>query len=412
MEQIGVVGAGASGMMAAIAAAEKGGRVTVLERQDRVGKKILATGNGRCNLSNRDLEPKRDYPGSDPKRLSAWFGRFGVQDTVDFFESRGLLIVDKNGYLYPRNLQASAVLELLRAQLERLAVRQVCSCKVLHIRREGRFVVQTDNGEYLFDRLILSCGSRAGQPEGRSCDGFDLAAGLGLPVVEPLPALTALVCEGRFWKELAGVRCQARIGLRICCKGRKQEYEETGELQLTEYGISGIPVFQLSRFASRALAQKAQVTACIDFFPEYDEAGFCALMDRQIRACRDTSLEWLAYGMLPKKVAQVLLKSCGLRPQSLVQETQEGQIRAFFERARAFGVSVIRPNPLSQSQVCTGGVPLTQIGDDFGVRKIPGLYLCGEMLDVDGRCGGYNLQWAWSSGYLAGLSVAGKADQA
>lgn len=408
--QIGIIGGGASGLTAAIAAAGCGAEVTILECRDRVGKKILATGNGRCNLSNLYFDPLRDYRSHRPDRLPGFFARFGVSQTIDFFESRGLLLTDRDGYLYPRSLQAAAVLDFLQGELSRLPVRVICGCRVLHIGTQGPFCVETDAGSYRFDRLIMACGSDAGLTGEHAQRGLALAGELGIRWYPPLPALTALRCEGGFWKGLAGVRCQARVTLSLAGQKRGRVYTEIGEVQLTEYGISGIPVFQLSRFAAETLNAGGSVTASLDFLPEYDGEVGRALFDRQFLACRGKTAGELGCGMLPKKVALFLLRLCHIQAEEIVTLRERERFQRFYEKARRFETKVMQTNPLSQSQVSMGGVSLDEVDDTLCAKRRRGLYFCGEMLDVDGRCGGYNLQWAWTSGYLAGLSAA-KSDE-
>lgn len=425
MGQVGIIGGGASGLMAAIAAARANEKVTVLERRDRIGKKILATGNGRCNLSNRDFCVERDYRSrSGAAVLSGYFAQFGVEDTLSFFENAGLLIADKGGYLYPRSLQAASVLDLLRSELERLSVETVCSCSVEKIRKKDRFWVFTNQGEFCFDRLILACGSAAGTNPKEGLGGFALAKSLGIAVQETVPALTALRCEERFFKSLAGVRCRAKVTLCIYENGERGKnsrrngegredspeasWQEEGELQLTDYGISGIPVFQCSRYAGIALLEKKRVEAVLDFVPEYEDAAWQAFCHRQYQNCLNKSVMLLGCGILHKKIVQVLLGCCGLRQDDVVEKETKKKIFSLFSLMRAFRVRVVSLNPMESAQVCAGGIPLDEVDERLQARKVPGLFVCGEMLDVDGRCGGYNLQWAWSSGYIAGGAAAGQ----
>lgn len=410
-------------MMAAVAAARAGEHVTILERRDRVGKKILATGNGRCNLSNRDFCVERDYrSASGTERIARYFAQFGVGDTLSFFEEAGLLTVEKGGYLYPRSLQAAAVLDLLRSELERLRIEAVCSCRVFKIEKKQKFIVSTDQGEFLFDSLILACGSAAGTSPKEGLGGFELAKGLGLFVEEPLPALTALRCRESFFKSLAGIRCAAKVMLQIYpdAKRRRSErrsqkaepveafYAEEGELQLTDYGISGIPVFQCSRYAASALAKGKRVEAVLDFMPEYGEEEWREFCKRQYRNCLGKSVMVLGCGMLHKKLAGLLISLCGLKQDDVVDGRTRERIFAMFALMRDFHAEVVSTNPMESAQVCAGGVALSEVDENLQAKRIPGLYLCGEMLDVDGRCGGYNLQWAWSSGHIAGSAAAGR----
>ena len=407
MRQIGIIGGGASGMMAAIAAANtsiKDTEITILERRDRIGRKILATGNGKCNLGNTDFSPKRDYRSHDPYRLPEFFARFQTSDTIRFFEERGLYLTEKNGYLYPYSGQASTVLDFFREELERKKVRIVCDCRIqkLCMQKSG-WQVFTDQGQYHFDRLIISCGTAAGIPPKEALGTGSLTAAFAFKQYPYLPALTALRCEEKFYKSIAGVRCPAAITVEI--PGRKKLCE-SGELQLTDYGISGIPVFQLSAAVSEALQTNKKISASIDFFPAVPLSKWNEFCCRQYQACCGKHVRFLAQGILPSKLAQLFIERSPLKAQDIVTAANKNAVFSMLQNMRALKTVVIGTNPAQNAQVCTGGISLQEVTDDLEAKRFPGLYLCGELLDVDGRCGGYNLQWAWTSGQIAGTASA------
>ena len=391
-------------MMAAIAAANtsiKDTEITILERRDRIGRKILATGNGKCNLGNTDFSPKRDYRSHDPYRLE-FFARFQTSDTIRFFEERGLYLTEKNGYLYPYSGQASAVLDFFREELERKRVRIVCDCRIqkLCMQKSG-WQVFTDQGQYHFDRLIISCGTAAGIPPKEALGTGSLTAAFAFKQYPYLPALTALRCEEKFYKSIAGVRCPAAITVEI--PGRKKLCE-SGELQLTDYGISGIPVFQLSAAVSEALQTNKKISASIDFFPAVPPSKWNEFCCRQYQACCGKHVRFLAQGILPSKLAQLFIERSPLKAQDIVTAANKNAVFSMLQNMRALKTVVIGTNPAQNAQVCTGGISLQEVTDDLEAKRFPGLYLCGELLDVDGRCGGYNLQWAWTSGQIAGCA--------
>ena len=413
----GIIGGGAAGMMAAIAAAdERNGapdEVVILEKKERIGKKILVTGNGKCNLTNLSFSMEKIgeyYHGAPPERLRPLFSRFSAKDTIRFFEHLGMLTTSRDGYIYPLSGQASTVLDTLRFELERLKVRVMTECWIETIRPQkgGGWLVRTPEEDLRFDRLILACGSPAGQKPGEGMDGYAFASALGHRVNPPVPALAALRCEGDLWKSLAGVRCSAYIRLFTRQKGKRnapvREYAEEGELQLTDYGISGIPVFQLSRHAALSLAQGGQVWGQIDFLPSFSgkKEAYAALMQRRISACTGRSLEVLFCGLANRKILLSLFKKNGLKPQDPVDGKHLEAIRQVFSDLRCFPVRIRQVNPFSGAQVCAGGVAFDEVTDRLESRKHPGLFFAGELLDVDARCGGYNLQWAWTSGFIAG----------
>ena len=267
---VGVAGGGAAGLTAAITAARLGARVTILERNDRPGKKILATGNGKCNLGNQKLAVSEYYTSGDPGFVAECLERFGTKQTIRFFEELGLGVKDKNGYLYPACEQASAVLDVLRYEAAALGVRLITECRVRRIeadRGSGKILVWGDDDRYSFDSLVLACGGRAAPKTGSDGNGFFLAGQLGHSMVPVVPALVQLRCDGTFFRALSGVRAQSEI--RLLIDGREAA-RERGELQLTDYGISGIPVFQFSRLVSRAVHDQKQCEARIDFIPYID----------------------------------------------------------------------------------------------------------------------------------------------
>ena len=260
-----VAGGGASGLAAAVTAAENGAKVTVLEHKDRVGKKILMTGNGKCNLTNMsDVQGK--YYSSDKaslERIYDTLDRFDAAKTREFFRKLGLYTKEKrDGGVYPVSEQASIVLDVLRSACDRLGVTIRTDCELTDVMPEkngGRVRVKSpdkDAEELAYDRLILATGGKAAPVSGSDGSGYALAKRLGHRIIEPLPALVQLRCEGGFFKALSGVRAQGTVRLVI---DGKEAAAEAGELQLTDYGISGIPVFQLSRLASRALDRKSVV---------------------------------------------------------------------------------------------------------------------------------------------------------
>ena len=403
--KVGIIGGGASGIAAAIVAAQKGADVTLIEKNDRVGKKILATGNGKCNLGNSAFDVSA-YRSDDREALSKLLSGFSTEDVLTFFDGLGLLIKNKNGYLYPECEQASAVVDVLRFALERYHIKIHTCCKVYKIEPHGVFFrvhMQNDDRhlQETFDKIILACGSSAGIKNTADVNSLDLLHKLGMQYHDFLPALVQLRCTEPFFKALAGVRIQAGVTLFV----GKQTYYEIGELQLTEYGISGIPVFQLSRYASKALSTSHKgktLPVIIDFLPQFDEAEWKEYLLKRRKSIKTDTAEQFFAGTLHKKVLGVLLKECGISYQCNMNRISDEKIMEFAEKSKHFKVSVTAANSCTQAQVCAGGLCLSEINSHFESNKTKGLYVVGEMLDVDGKCGGYNLQWAWLSGMTAG----------
>ncbi len=410
--KVAVVGGGAAGMMAAVQAAYAGARVTVYERNDRVGKKILSTGNGKCNFSNEDMRAACYY-GSGAGYVDGFYKQFGVAETKTFFRELGMRIKDRNGYLYPASEQAATVLDVLRYEMKRLGIEICAGCRVTGIDGLGnpgyRLTLETETTAYkkrTYDAVILACGGRAAPKTGSDGTGLAMAKRLGHRIVPTVPALTALRCGETFWKQVAGVRCEARLMLYIDGNGVSSVQ---GELQLTDYGISGIPVFQFSRIAAYALQEGRTVTVKIDLMPDpgaadTQEAFWAQRWERQKRQ----SMEQFVTGTVNKKVGLLLLKLAGIRETETVCEIEGARRRKLEQLFHAFEVTVKGTNSFEQAQVCAGGVDFAEVTDRLESVRRPGLFFAGEMLDIDGICGGYNLQWAWSSGAVAGRAAAGK----
>ncbi|MDE7331706.1 MAG: aminoacetone oxidase family FAD-binding enzyme [Lachnospiraceae bacterium] len=407
--KVGVIGAGAAGMAAAVTAAKYGAEVTLFEKNDRVGKKILATGNGRCNMGNLEFSEEKYYC-QDREKLHSLFQVFSVWDTMSFFESMGLMIKSKEGYLYPYSEQASAVLDVLRMELDR---------KKIHVITEGEikkaaynadrmtFTLKDIKGkEYECDKLIVACGSPASLKKGEGMTGYALAEKFGHRVKEIVPGLVSLKSHEDFTKALSGVRVKA--GVRLVVAGETAG-RDVGEVQFTDYGISGIPVFQLSRTAAYALKEGKSVEAVVDFFPDQDEKTFTYMGRLRYEAQQDKSMEDYLTGMLHKKINMVLIKMAGLKPAMTAREAGWEKVKALMELGRNFGIAVSDVNSMDNAQVCAGGVDFSQLNTELESELVKGLYFAGEVVDVDGICGGYNLQWAWTSGYIAGRNAAGSS---
>lgn len=410
-KRVVIIGGGAAGMTAAIFAARQGAEVTILEHTDRMGKKILSTGNGKCNLSNRKID-ESCYRSSQPDFAPAVLSRFTVEETVAFFEDLGIVIKERDGYLYPYSGQASSVLDVLRFELSKREVTVVTECKTEKIllsdggRKE--FSILTSKGKYGADALILAAGSMAAPSTGSDGSGYALARQLGLSVIKPLPALVQLRCKENFYKQISGVRTDATVTL-FTEEGngagmkRRELAANTGELQLTDYGISGIPVFQVSRFASVALDRKQRVTAVLDFHPEASVEKIRRLLEERCLRCKHTAAEELLTGWFNKKLSQLFLKLAGIDGKRKAGTITEREKTKLLSLIKEFQTEVTGTNPFDNAQIACGGVDVSQLDSKtMEVKTKKGLYLIGELLDVDGICGGYNLQWAWSTGAIAG----------
>lgn len=403
--KVGIIGAGASGMMAAVTAADHGAEVIIFEKSDRVGKKILVTGNGKCNLSNLDFDVDKYYCG-EKEKLKNLFSLFSEQDTIAFFEKNGMMIRNKNGYLYPYSEQASTVLDVFRRMLAERKVTVLTEADITGIvfqKKNRRFVVEYKGQKQEVDRLILACGGPASQKKKEGMDGFRMAGEFAHSVKPLMPALVQLRASDSFLKGMAGVRTQAC--LELYADGEILSREQ-GELQLTDYGISGIPVFQFSREAGYALGKGKKVIVKINFFPDYGEKAFAGMLQNRFESMKNATIEEFLLGMTNKKINAALIKYAGLKPDDRIKVLGNAKVKKFLSGFQNLTVHISDTNGMENAQVCAGGVDLKEVDETLQSLKQPGLYLAGELLNVDGKCGGYNLQWAWTSGYIAGRSAA------
>jgi hypothetical protein len=405
--EVGIIGAGASGMMAAVAAAGNHAKVTLIEKNARIGKKILATGNGKCNFTNKSMSDD-DYFGQQNGIYTDYISQFDQNQVISFFLQEGMLVKDRNGYCYPRSEQASTVLDIFRYRLREEGVNILTDSSPLEIKKTGkRFVVKLLGGQELkFDRLILACGSFAGQKHQDEPSGYTYAKKFGHSLVPVVPALVQVKARGNEFAAVAGVRCDAALQLSV---DHKPVAKERGELQLTDYGISGIVVFQLSRHISYAARAKKQMDILIDLLPEYSPEEWEDQVKARIDHCRKAyyadkscSAEEFFTGILNKKLNLLFLKKAGIKPTAPVTEVDPDRLLDACMQMKCWRVEPEAPRGMAYAQVCAGGVPLRELTLQMESTLVKGLYFAGEMIDVDGKCGGYNLQWAWTSGYLAG----------
>ncbi len=402
--KVAVIGGGASGMMAAIAAAENDAQVTLFERQIRLGRKLAATGNGRCNLSNRHAEPSH-YHGESADFCSCVLKRENMSQSLARFREMGLLTVEEeDGRIYPMSDHAGSVVDVLRFSLEALGVNVNSGCPVTGVKmNNGSFLLEMDDRKETADRLIVSCGGKAGGKLGGVGDGYRLLEMLGHSCTELRPALVQLRTEGNLTRGLKGVRTQASI--RIQREGVTVA-EEQGEVQFTEYGLSGPAIFAVSREAARMTGS----IVSLDLFPGLETEELYQLLLRRVKSRPGLTLDDLFTGTVQNRLGRMLVSSAGLSG-AVPLRGSESLLRPLAERAKDFCFRVAGDLGFDQAQVTAGGIRTREFDPQTLESRIcPGLYACGEVLDVDGDCGGYNLQWAWSSGWVAGESAAGNEE--
>ena len=395
---IGVIGGGASGMAAALAASENPNvQVLLFERQARLGRKLQATGNGRCNLSNIHAL-QGGYHGQTPDFVRPAMTRHDPEETLRWFRNMGLFtVIEPSGRVYPYSDQANSVLDVLRFALERPNIRIMTGAEVSRLRREeGGFSVDGNH----CDRVIIACGGLAGSKLGGTMSGYQLLRSMGHRMTKLRPALVQLKTS---WNGIAALK-----GVRANCHGAvyqddRLHSQSTGEIQFTEYGLSGPVIFEISRDACQG---EGQWLCRLDLLPGTSDKELYQELERR----RTTGLpaQELLTGILHNRLGRVVAKAAGLSLNGLVSELTDCELQQVCAAVKSFDVPLTEPLGMDSAQVTAGGILTEGFDPDTMESKlVPGLYACGEVLDVDGDCGGFNLQWAWSSGRCAGFH-AGK----
>ncbi len=399
---VGIIGAGASGMAAALAASDNPNtKVILLERQAKVGRKLMATGNGRCNLSNIHTSANA-YHGGQPDFVMAALDTFGWGNTCHWFEAMGLYTVtEPSGRIYPYSDQANSVVDILRLNLNRPNLELRVGFEVQRVKRDATgFLIVGAAEQVHCDRLIIACGGLAGSKLGGSMSGYKLLSKLGHKCSKLRPALVQLKAQWSGLSSLKGVRANCCVKIFY----EKQLFAQSvGELQFTEYGLSGPVIFEISR---DVCAVYGKWYAVLDLLPDRTSEQLMQELCRRSRT--DLPTQELLTGILHNRLGRVLCQAVGISLNGLCKDLRQSELQAICSAVKGFEIPLTEPMGMDCAQVTAGGVLTEQFEPKTMESKlIPGLYACGEVLDIDGDCGGYNLQWAWSSGRLAGSS-AGK----
>ena len=408
-----IIGGGASGLCTAIQAKTRNNTVLVLEHNSMPGKKLLATGNGRCNLTN--VNASVDLFSSNPEGLIPYMtsgdplfyqqviSQFDCHDTINFFAENGLLCTDKNGYIYPRSEQASSVLDLLRNRCDDLGIDIVVNHDVRSItkKKDAEFVI---DARYECSNLVLATGGKSGMGTGNDGSGYKMAQSFGHELIDPIPALCAIKCSDPFFKYLKGTRADGRLTF----KAQGQEISVQGNIQFTDYGISGIPTFQISSIIGYMLAIGEAPVITIDLMPEIALYELVNLMYRNFclipkKKRYDRPVERMLTGVLHKNVIAVILRNF---PYSNDISDPDAMCLALARAVKLFQVHPTELMSFEHAQTTAGGIytgdidPLTMES-----KKVKGLFFTGEIMDVNGICGGYNLQWAFSTAAICGKTL-------
>lgn len=404
MKTLIVLGGGASGILAAIAAAEAAphAKILLLEKNPRIGKKLLATGNGRCNLDNAHMSAAFFFS-SEPQTVQQLLS--SMENPLHWFRQHGLLTrEDEAGRIYPYSNQASDLLNLLLYWLETYQIEVRCDCTVSDIDRKGQGYVVCANGQWLYaDALISALGGKAGPQFGTDGFAFDLAQRCGCQIQNPYPCLVPLNCNKKQIQGLSGIRVKAAVSL---LEQGKTIHQEVGEVQFTDYGLSGIALFQLSGFLPRCNKPSIQ----LDLFPQWDERQLTALFLKKRDLLPQADMTALMCGFLHPRIAAAVLQAVGgeqtKRSSDKTASVKTADLEAFAHRCKHWTFTDLSPCEWKTAQTTGGGIALSCLEADFQLKRCPGLYFVGESTDCAGFCGGYNLHWAFGSGLTAGYAAA------
>lgn len=395
-----IIGAGASGMYAALTASKAGAKVTLLEHTDRIGRKILSTGNGKCNLGHTN-DSSHAYYGSGAFLTDRIFERYGTEETISFFNSIGLFIRERDGYLYPYSETASSVLDVLRYEISQNNIDIVTDFRTESIRKdENLFYVKSEEGRIVKGKaLILCAGGMASPVTGSDGSGIKLANRLGHRIVDPIPALVKIKSDSTYCKMFDGVRAKGRVIVYINDKISK--ISEQGEIQFTKDGLSGIPIFNISREIGYLLKDNRRISVKIDLIPEIDIDRLKSFYLSKKNTSMNISAEELFTGLINKKLMIGAMKAAKISPSDKAQTVSEEKINVYLNFIKEMFFRITGTYGFDNAQVMAGGIDCSEVNDNLSSKIVDGLFLAGEILDVDGICGGYNLKWAWSSGYIA-----------
>ena len=401
---VAVIGAGASGITAALFAAKNGARVTVFEKNAEPLKKLLRTGNGKCNLTNSSID-MNEYVSSDIDFVKDKMFSFSNNDLIHFFKMLGLMTKDKNGYVYPLSEQATSVSAVLLKEASIYDIRiKLDSFVNLIDKKQDRFLisVEGDKKRYEFDKVILSTGSKAGLIKGEKENGSKLLNPFGLSFKPFVPGLCKLKLDGYDFETVKGVRNEAKVSLLINEKVVKEEF---GEILFWEMGVSGICIFNLSNHCAGKYNNNDKMTVRIDLLPEYDDAGFEEFKEFALVSLllnNEKSIRELLNGFMKDKLSDMILDLCNIKHDTPVLDITKDKLFEILDRIKNVTFNILDAAGFESAQACVGGLNTNELTNDLEIKAVPGLFVTGELIDVCGPCGGYNLQWAFTSGAIAG----------
>jgi len=400
-----VVGAGASGLVTAIVSARRGKKVVILEKNHKIGKKLLATGNGKCNITNQRPTLERFYS-QNPKFIKEVFEGYSFQSVRQFFKSIGLELIEaKEGKVFPMSLQASSVVELLVCECEQLGVKIICEAEVSKTSfSEGKFVVSYNHTQIESKKLVLATGHCSAPQLGGVMDGIEFARSFGHSIVKDFPTLVQLTAPYKesYLKQLSGVKVQSRVTLPF--KGK--EIVKQGDVLFTNYGLSGLAILDISRFVMQELLSKKSIMLIIDLMPKMSHEQLLALMKKSLTKKSQKPLEVWLQGFINKKLIKPILEPLKLENETVGSIYSNIEcLEQIVQKIKYFEFKIDGSKGYKGAEVATGGVNTKEVdARTMESQKQKGLYVVGEVLDVDGDRGGFNLHLAWVCGLRAGAS--------
>ena len=393
-----VIGGGASGIISSILAKTKQNNVTILERYDKCAKKILVTGNGRCNYFN-EIFTNDKFNSSNLSFIKEFNTNENKEKVLDFFDSIGIIPTIKNGYYYPMSKEASSIRNTLLNEAVKKGVNIINNANVKNVKKDNnKFIINYNNEKIICDKVIMATGSNAYYKE--ETTGYDICKMLGHNIIKPLPSLVQLVGYGNYFKDWAGVRNNSKVSIYVDNIIKKAE---VGEVMFTDYGLSGICIFNLSGIANKALDEGKQVEIRINMLNEIND--LFSFFEERFKKIGDKKIDDFLDGLIPSKLIKTILKIIKLddRFYSSLSSTEKDKL---VDSISNFKVKIVGSKSFKEAQVSIGGVDTKEINPNtFESKIVKDLYIIGELLDVDGDCGGYNLGFAWLSGIVAGSSA-------
>lgn len=400
--RVGIIGGGASGMMSAILLDRQGIDVTIIEKNSTLGKKILMTGNGRCNYFNENIASDKYYT-SDDEFLKNIVNQENILKVQEFLNSIGLVPRIKNGYYYPMSNTATSVLNAFLVEIERRKIKVILDSEVNSIKKQdNKYQVIVNDKKMLFDKVIIAIGSKAGLKEQAN---YEILNSLGIEMMPILPALCPLILNGNFFNKWSGIRVEGIVSVYISDKFVKNDM---GEIQLTDYGISGICVMNLSSLVSKALYQNQKATVHLNFLPNMKKEEIDNfLTDRDNSLYQRTVIELLE-SIIPYKLLYILVSRAGINSNCHYKSLTKKEKDDLINNLSDLTLEVLATKEIFKGQVVTGGIPINRVKKTLEDKEYAELYYTGEIVDVDGICGGFNLGFAWLSSMVVSEDICSR----